>query len=720
VADVKSTVRIANNSYVVEVERKAGRLVRLQDRIGGYELITEPRLADNFRLLLPLGNFECNYIFGSRQRLTSFEKTETGLVLYWRGPLRNVAGRFDLDVTLSIELVDDSIQFRCGVVNRTRYQLAEVWYAMLGGMTGIGRNDQERRTTEAMIPNSSRKWHQRLFSDFGNTKGQALGTLGGEHSFMYPGGMAMPWISLYNPRLGRAIYGAALEETPRVKLVNFALMPGLAEQRSSGNWPRREETGRFPRGLTLWWAHVPYTKPGSTFESAPVVIRCHEGDWHEAADTYGKWFRNHYPVLPAGSTWIRRKTTTLHTMFMLPEDNINQRYADIPRWAKAAKAAGVGHVMLAGWQVGGHDRGYPYYAPDPRLGTWKELEDGIKACHRLGLKVSFFVNCQPIDMTTPWYKRELYKYRILDPHGVQQFIVNYWGMGTLSARNRFFTATPFSEMNPAHPEVRKLLIRQFRKLVEIGADGIHLDKFFQTPMDFNPRLKGTSPDVAHHEGILRFVDELVVTCKAINPEFCFSYEGGWDRLFPYADTLWWGAGEDSLLKAVFPHMTMIAGVEQPYDFNKVNLALLQGNHLLVGPANYTRGMDYPPMRRIASYIREVARIRESALDVLSLGEKLDASEGIFSRRQPLVHMRVPQAAQTSVRWSVLRCVKSGRRGVILVNLGLSPVRISKLALEGSRRCDILQPFRKVRKSHFPASLVLPAEQAAFVVEEGVR
>ena len=296
---MQNTIRTANDHFVIEVERKAGRLIRFRDRMGGYELITEPRLADNFRLLLPLKDLECNYVFGSEQRLTSFEKTEDGLTLHWKGPLRNAAGRFDLDVTLWIELVDDSIQFRCIVTNRTRYHLAEVWYAMLGGMTGIGRNDSERRATEAMIPNSSRKWHQRLFSDFGNTKGQMLGTLSGEHSFMYPGGMAMPWISLYNPGLRRAIYGAALEEKPRVKLVNFAVMPGLAEQRSFGNWPRREETDKFPRGLTLWWAHVPYTRPGTAFESAPVVLKCHDGDWHEAADIYGKWFRSHYPVVPA-------------------------------------------------------------------------------------------------------------------------------------------------------------------------------------------------------------------------------------------------------------------------------------------------------------------------------------------------------------------------------------------------------------------------------------
>jgi len=89
-----------------------------------------------FRLLLPLENLECNYIIGSEQRLASFERTETGLTLHWKGPFRNEAGRFDLDVTLWIELVDDSVQFRCRVVNRTRISCFRSLVAQCCGMTG--------------------------------------------------------------------------------------------------------------------------------------------------------------------------------------------------------------------------------------------------------------------------------------------------------------------------------------------------------------------------------------------------------------------------------------------------------------------------------------------------------------------------------------------------------------------------------------------------------
>ncbi len=707
------TLCLENDCYRLELDAANGSVLQFRDKIGDLDLITEPRLADNFRLLLPLPDMRANYILGMEQQLTAADKTASGMKLHWAGPLRNERGEFDLDVTIGIELAGEEIQFRCEVRNGTPHQLSEVWYAMIGGMRGFGRGE-EAKDTEVLLPRDTKAWRQPIFRDFGNTRGQMLGMLGGEHSFGYPGFMCMPWMSMFHPKLKRALYTAALEETPRVKAIRFALEPGLAEKRADGNWPRPDEVGDLPLGLTMNWVHFPFTKPGEMFTSAPVVMRCHDGGWRESAELYRKWFTSKYPVIKPASTWIRRETAFLHTMFMLPEDNINLRFTDMPRWAKDAKQRGVNHLMIAGWQIGGHDRGYPYYEPDPRLGTWDELKAGIRAAHDLGMRASFFVNCQPVDMTTEWYKNELHKYRLLDPYGVQFFVTNYWGMGTLSARTRFITATPNSEMNPAHPEVRSLLIRQFRRLVEIGADGLHIDKFFMTPFDFNPLLKNTSPDRAHHEGILKFVGELFAACRALNPEFCISYEGGWDRLFQYADTLWWGGGEDSTLKEVFPQMAFASGIEQPWDFNKVNRAVLQGEHLLIGPGNYNRGMDYPPMQKLFAYIAEITRIRRELFDTVSLGGKLDASDGIFQGAVPLVTFHGDKDA----KWTVFRDANNGKRAIVVANLTGKPIELANLKLEeGSGPCFVYQPFAPLREARFPLSLTIPAETVVFVAAE---
>jgi hypothetical protein len=286
-------------------------------------------------------------------------------------------------------------------------------------------------------------------------------------------------------------------------------------------------------------------------------------------------------------------------------------------------------------------------------------------------------------------------------------------MGTLSARSRFFTARPVCEMDPAHPEVRELLIRQFVKLAEIGADGLHLDKFFNTPMDFNPRLTWTTPDRAHHEGVLQFTEELMSACKAINPEFTLTYEGGWDRLFKYTDTSWWGPTDDPL-KAAFPQRTLTGRVAQPYDYASVNKCALAGCHLLVGPGNYTQMFDYPPMQGLLDYIAEITRIRQELLDIVSLGEMLDASQGAFQRRQPLLHA----AGNAFARWTVFRDPNTGRRAAIIANMGAEPLEVTGMHFtdKPAQTCRLYQAFSKAQDITTPASITIPAERVVFVVE----
>ena len=59
----KQAVPLENGLYRVEVDSERGLILRLLDKASGVELITEPRLADNFRLLLPIPDLEANYVW---------------------------------------------------------------------------------------------------------------------------------------------------------------------------------------------------------------------------------------------------------------------------------------------------------------------------------------------------------------------------------------------------------------------------------------------------------------------------------------------------------------------------------------------------------------------------------------------------------------------------------------------------------------------------------
>ena len=64
---------IQNDHYSLEVEEESGIIRSLYDRRAELELIAEPRLSENFRLLVPLPDLEANIILGADQQAGSIE-----------------------------------------------------------------------------------------------------------------------------------------------------------------------------------------------------------------------------------------------------------------------------------------------------------------------------------------------------------------------------------------------------------------------------------------------------------------------------------------------------------------------------------------------------------------------------------------------------------------------------------------------------------------------
>ena len=189
----------------------------------------------------------------------------------------------------------------------------------------------------------------------------------------------MSFVCIHSATAGKSLYFASHDKIARYKSYLF-----------------QEHADDNAKDVFACIQHQPFTPPGESFDGSTVVLRVIDGDWREAGHVYREFFTSTFGLADPKTDWIRRQSFFLMTMFMLPEGTINYTFKDIPRWAKDAKDHGVDAVQISGWQVGGHDNGYPCLRPGPRLGTWKDLEDGIRACHAMGLKVFFFVNYQPM------------------------------------------------------------------------------------------------------------------------------------------------------------------------------------------------------------------------------------------------------------------------------------------------------------------------------------
>ena len=416
----------------------------------------------------------------------------------------------------------------------------------------------------------------------------------------------------------------------------------------------------------------------------------------------------HHPVTDPAHSWLHHEMAFQATAFLDAEGSVHRTFRDMPAWAQEALDYGVRTVYVCGWDRGGQDNMYPIYEPDPRLGTWEELRAGIEACHRLGVRVVTFVNFQPIDCDTDWYRAGLQQYRSMNPWGYSKAMS--WGWGTVGAR-LLMTSRPMQFADLSFPAYRKLIVSQMKKLAEIGADGIHVDKLAWDiiGLDFNPALT-TSPDQAPWQGILQTVEEVLTACRAVNPQFCLSYEGVWDRMLAYSDMLWawhsnWENQHTAAFRYAFSQWTPRQAIFQPFDYHVVNNAVRYGYQLFVAAAHMCGSLNDPAMRPLSAYIREVLRIREELRDYVYAGEFLDVLEARVTHD--------PEIFFNTHRHTLTR-----KRACVLVNHGAAPGQ-AEVTFEGNLdgQARVYRPYAAVERVGLPVRLSVPPDRLAIVVED---
>jgi hypothetical protein len=658
----------------LEADRTSGVILRIHDTASGVTLAVAPGLAENFRLTLQKPDRTTVTVLGKDQVLSQSRVDGGTMVLDWNGPLKDTAGAtHNIPVRMTIAATAGGLTFRLHVSNQSQVKVQEAWYPLLGGLSGFASAGGKTDAT-LWIPTST------------PTERPVVPT-SGSATFGYPGQMNMSFACVQSKSAGKTLYFAAQDSVARYKTFRFIEtgIPGATD-------------------MAACIQHTPILPAGQEFDGSLVVLRFVEGDWVAASRIYREWFGTTFGIVQPADDWIRRQSFFLMTMFMLPEGTINYTFKDIPKWARAAKAHGLNAVQISGWQRGGHDNGYPYYEPDPRLGTWKELEEGIRACHKMGLKVYFFANYQPMMVESDWYKNELSKYREMKADGGYTWMAG-WGMGTLWARAGHPKLMTWA--NLAFPQFRKIIVDYFVKLASIGADGVHVDKMFPTAIDYNPDSP-MSPDTATWEGAIELTQEIMRKCRKANPDWCMSFECNWDRMLQFGGATWW-VGNQLITRKVFPENTETLGLYQAYDYLGVNNLVRDGHAIMVAPLNFSRGLEWPPFSDLADYIKEVKRIRDALQDTVFFGESLAHSPVSF-----------PGGPPDGVAYNVFRNRTNGRRVCILTNSRMEERKLSFPAFAGvpGGKARIHIPNRRARAVTLPAELTIPAERIVFVEELG--
>lgn len=665
-AAAEEAVRLEDEHMLVEVSPANGAIVRVEDKSHGVTFEPDRSAIESFRLVLLREDKSTVTVTGRDQKLSGSASEHGALHLRWDGPLKDTEGtEHDIAVRMRIGVDSGAARFTLELDNKSNCRIREAWYPFVGGLQNVGPD------ASGWAP-STNPWQKPLQAPFG------------ANSWHYPGHLNMSFVCVQSRAAGKSVYFSSQDEIARYKVYHLMGVGDAGKE-----------------DVCACIQHLPLTRPGGRFSGSPVVVRVVDGDWRAAGQVYRDWFGTAFGIASPDRDWIRRQSFFLMTMFMLPEGTINYTFRDIPRWARAAKEHGVNAVQISGWQVGGHDNGYPYYVPDPRLGTWEELEEGIRACHEMGLKVFFFVNYQPMMLESELYKNELHKYREWNPEGGLTWQAG-WGMGTLWAR--MGNPKLMTWADAAFPQFRRIIVDQFEKLAKIGADGVHVDKVYPSAINYNPDTP-MEPDTATWEGTILLSREVMAACRKHNPNWAMSFECNWDRLLEFGGCTWW-VGNQLVTRSVFPENAETLAIVNAYDYLGVNNAVRGGHHVMIAPMSFARGMDWKPFEGLNAYIRDVKRVQDELQDTVFLGEVM-GREGI-----------VTGALEQGVDLNVFRNRATGLRVCVLTNSSLHPREQMLAAFEGpsSGWARVHSPSQKSYELRLPSAIEIPAERIVFVEE----
>jgi hypothetical protein len=589
-----------NGRVYIALDERTGSLTRLAHALLGISLLDEPRLAESFRLLLPLPGLRGHYIDGRDQRPSSAQVTASGLELAW-DVLTSDEGTFDLRVRQTIDVTGDTVTFGLEIANDTPYLVEEAQSPILGGLT----NEAERDDWILQWHQASMARQRRFYAEFPHPG------LGAERPTLMHPVDSLPWCDLFHPGRRCGVYLGVHDPEPHFSVLVDQLSPNHAHP---ARWPEPDEVDDGEAiGATLGWAHFPFIPPGGSWTSPPVVAHFHEGTWYAAADFYRDWFAERFP-LDKGESWLYHEDAWQSTIISYPDDTVLFRFSDLPQLARDAKSYGINVIQIDGWDVGGIDRGFPEYEPDPRLGTREELVLAIADCQAAGVRFLMFANVQSVNTETELFRESLEGEVARDAYGNPSILMG-WGYHTVLGY--LGPAAPKQVAMRTEGAFQEHIVEALSRLVDLGIDGLQLDKTSLDPLvDYRA---GADSALAYRRGLVTIMESVKQRGQDRNAEFRLATEGWLDRLVPIADAAYTRVFEQDHVPALeytFPEYRLtncLMGV----DFSLANTCIRFG-HIINFECDNLHGST-ASRRRLAEYVAELLRLRRGLADILWYG-----------------------------------------------------------------------------------------------------
>jgi hypothetical protein len=682
-------VILQDDHLLVVFHKTSGALLRLEAKKTSWVMEHRPELGISFRLLAPLPERRDNFVLGQKQKAVEVKKiADNRIRLRWDNLLSEHGGVLQMTFTAVVTLTNGALSFHATLDNRTSLTVETLDYPYFGDL----------KPPAPATPMSARTmWYGNLGSDeiypnFSSEKGY----WGVDHPTKTFGSNRSLFCLIQAPQAG--LYVEMSDPSlPYYLEYTFEQHPGVLH---GSTVPKTDTISGFPVHLEFRTCHFLFARAHSAVTLAPIVMRCYQGDWHAGIDLYKEW----------RDTWFKRPNLPdwakdVHSWTMLrmntPEEDYTISYKKFVEYGEEYAKYGVKAVQLIGWNIGGQDRDDPSQDTDPNLGTWQEFHDAIAKTQSLGVNVILFAKLNWADLTTKWYRDELYKYEAKDPYGIryEHGGYNYVTPTQLAGINTRRRAV----MDFQDPAYREIATKEFQKILALGSTGWLWDEICHhstTIYNFAPG-HGYVPPGYIYAGDLPLSAELRAAADKVSPDFIFGGEGPQDWLMQYFPVSEAGVSATPICQYLdTAHSLILAGVSGFDDREQLNNILLNRCVIQYEPFLYKGHLhDFPLTMAYGQKIDDLRRKYKACLWDGAFRDTLGANV----------------SADGQHRYSVF-VAADGKRAVVVVNPSSDAAITVKVALPNAGNLAVATP-EQPEAQLTSGTLRIPARSAIVVMEQ---
>lgn len=685
------TVVLENAEWLIAFDCNSGALVQMVRKSSSWTVERRPELGVSFRLLVPLAKQRDNFILGQKQKAVFVKKSGDNQVkLRWENLVSEHGGVMPIAFNAVVTLENETLTFTGEIENNADLSVETIDYPYFGDLNPPTR-DSSLKTHHLWVGALS---EDPIYPRFDNAKGywgvryptRTIESNQSQFCLIQAPGQGM-YVAIHDPAIRYL-----LEFT-------FEQRPGVVDM-VDNMVPQADEISGVPVQLEFRTSHFAFAHPHTRFQLAPVVIKSYSGDWHAGLDVYRGWRKTWFGN-PHTAAWA----LDIHSWLQLQIDGAEQDYTipyrGIVKYAEECAANGVTAIQLVGWNKGGQDGGDPSLNTDPGLGTWQELHDAIDAAQAKGVHIILFGKPIFADMSTKYYKRELYRYEAVDPYGNKYESGGYayttpTQLAGINQRRRAI-------MDVCDPGYREIALKEFEKTLALDAHGWLFDEVMQhngVLYNFAPG-HGYEPPGYLFNADIPLVKEFRASADNVNRDFLFSGEGPGDWLMPYYTLGYYRIGRDTrhALRYLDPQAPLMAAVRGFNARDEINLCLVYRYIISYEPYNFKGHVTDFPLT--LEYGKKVDALRKRYRKFLWDAEFRDtlgaecAADGLF-------HYAVYIATD-------------GKRGIALTNLEQGKSINVRVTLSNPGSFGIATPETQ-DMTPSGGSLTIPARSAAILME----